>query len=601
MAFTEEIRAIFSGDTTRLDQAVRSASVKMAEESKKMASSFLSPWKSIATTLAGYFTYAGIQELGQKMKELRHQAEQFGTSAQFIEGFQKSVKKLGVDPEQATKSLGRLVVKIGDARAGTESAAEAFSKWGVSLYDSSGNALNTEQLLPIIAERMRKLEDPALRASMAFDLFGKSGIQMIPILSQGAEAVDNWRKKAKLSDSEIQSTIDAANSLKVAGDYAIRFAAKLIDIAASLRLLRKESDGIDFTSVDFLQFRAEKMNEIPGWQHFLSGVTGIGQFAQEARIRELYRKITSGNDPSDTTDAGRAEAQAQLEKNREARAMKYAGEIEKLNLLKEKAAKLDDDLASDQLDPNSERAVRMRDELESLQDEIGSIEKRAGEKLAAAQTLGEKEVTLQERIAQLKREIIGYEDDLAFAGDNLAAQAEVEEKRQKAINELKQKELTLAEKIKTAQDNAQKAQADYIKEMREKMGFTVAQLAGEGSDYDAGAGVRGGMRRRGARRARARYLSNISPEEASARDMAQAIQQLEQQAQMQAADGHFFDAQDSMSRAMSLRGMLPDFARPSENPLAQAAEKMDALTALFEELIKQNGGALPVTIPGAAQ
>jgi len=465
--------------------------------------------------------------------------------------------------------------------------------------------------MPAIAEKMKSLEDPALRAAMAFDLFGKSGIQMVPILEKGAAAVEEWRNKARLTDEDIRATIEAGNALKVAASWAEVLAAKLINAVSALRLLHNEQGGkVDFGSSEFQAFRASyyaqhKMAALAAAG--LTAIPGAGLAASagtEARIRELYSKIVTGNDPEAPSIDGKEGASDRLNKSRQARAEKSRDESQRLDALREKYEKLSTEYGK-LTDKESEGAINAQTEMEAVKADIDDILKKAAEQSQKADELSEKEITANERIAQLKEKILQLDGELATNSFNEVEVSKKKEERARALNELKEKEASLSEKKQKAEQTANEKQAEFERKQQERNAFTLGQLAGEGmDDYDPAAGVRGSRHRKLARRAYNRFLNNLSPDERAARGLAQDIQGAESDADYMTRAGHFSDAQQFRMEADELRrqfkDQFPDWAGADMDPLREQREAVTKAMKAVQDLI-DGKNKIPVSVENAGK
>ena len=77
---------------------------------------------------------------------------------------------------------------VESADAGSD-AAKAMSRVGVSARDASGKIRPTEDVLLDVADAFRAMPDGANKAALATQLFGKRGIDLIPLLNKGRDAL----------------------------------------------------------------------------------------------------------------------------------------------------------------------------------------------------------------------------------------------------------------------------------------------------------------------------------------------------------------------------------------------------------------------------
>jgi hypothetical protein len=123
--------------------------------------------------------------------ELKHAAEQSGTSIDDVE-----------------KGLKRMSVVLTDAAAGSKSAEGALAALGVSALDFQ--MLNTDQSFMLLAQTISEVEDPILRAAFAQDIFGKAGTQLLPLMLEGSKGIQAMRDEAQRLGIVVGT--DAANA-----------------------------------------------------------------------------------------------------------------------------------------------------------------------------------------------------------------------------------------------------------------------------------------------------------------------------------------------------------------------------------------------------
>ena len=103
----------------------------------------------------------------------------------------EELQKLGFAAEQSGSDLAtveKALLKQAKAiEAPTKAAEEAFEALGLSVDELKGKS--PEEQFKIISEAMSGIEDPAEKARLAQDLFGKSGAQLIPLMDEGADGI----------------------------------------------------------------------------------------------------------------------------------------------------------------------------------------------------------------------------------------------------------------------------------------------------------------------------------------------------------------------------------------------------------------------------
>jgi hypothetical protein len=200
----EEIQIGMGLNTSNFSQGMRSMRTVARETISEIKNTFINGFKEMfAPLLAGFAagklfeSVKGIAEWGKQIKLL---AGETGTSTEFIQGLQAASHKLGISAETSADSIGVLSRKIGEARAGSDEAQNAFKKWGIAI-----DGLSNEQVFYNIADAMKATADPAMRNAMAFELMGKASREMAVALPIGADGLKSLIESAsKLSDAEVE-------------------------------------------------------------------------------------------------------------------------------------------------------------------------------------------------------------------------------------------------------------------------------------------------------------------------------------------------------------------------------------------------------------
>ena len=136
---------------------------------------------------------AGLVAMGKRTLDaadaLSKMSQRTGVAVPELAKFQKAANLSDVSMEKVGKSLGLLSKGMVAAKDGTGPAAEAFQKLGINVTDANGKLRSSGDVMIDIAERFKNMPDGAEKAAMAMQLFGKSGMDLIPMLNMGGEAI----------------------------------------------------------------------------------------------------------------------------------------------------------------------------------------------------------------------------------------------------------------------------------------------------------------------------------------------------------------------------------------------------------------------------
>jgi hypothetical protein len=215
---------------------------------------FAASASKVAVSAAGFLNVALFAnqidkaiEFGDEIGKLQ---TKLGTSAEATSELVAVAKQFDIEIGDLSVSLKKMQVAISEGATGSKNMIETFSALGLSAVDL--RKLAPEEQFTRIAGAIASLRDPADRARAATDLFGKSGANLLPLLSQGADGIRKAREEVKqfgnvLNDLEVkklQEADDAIKRLKATWDRFWSSAAVLtVDVAQSLDLINKDGIG----------------------------------------------------------------------------------------------------------------------------------------------------------------------------------------------------------------------------------------------------------------------------------------------------------------------------------------------------------------------
>jgi hypothetical protein len=169
----------------------------------------------IATVTSGALLNMGRQAL-DAAGGLGELASQTGASTKALQAYKFIALENGVTNEQMQKGFAQLTKRLGEAKLGSDKMIEAFGAVGVSGRELA--SLTTDQAMLKIADAMSKIQDPAKRAALEVQLFGKAGQALDPILRQGSAAIAEQTQKLAemgliMDDATIAKADEAADKM----------------------------------------------------------------------------------------------------------------------------------------------------------------------------------------------------------------------------------------------------------------------------------------------------------------------------------------------------------------------------------------------------
>ena len=168
-----------------------------ASEAQGVAQSVGAPFAAVAGAV-GFSLQSAVTGFAQAGDGLDKMSSRLGISAVKLQEWSFAATHAGAAPEDLENALKDLSEKIAEVAGGdTGDAAQLFSALGISVKDASGKIRPASDIFEEVADAIQRNEDPALRTKMAMVLMGDSGRKLIPMLSGGAQGLDDMAKQAR--------------------------------------------------------------------------------------------------------------------------------------------------------------------------------------------------------------------------------------------------------------------------------------------------------------------------------------------------------------------------------------------------------------------
>lgn len=176
------------GAAGRMSSAFSSASATIAKSTALISAGFAA---------SGAAIFALTKHVADSEARFQEMSRTVGVTTETLSALQYAAEQEGVSFETLTTSLTAAQRRISEAADGNKAFADSFKALGVSVRDASGNVQSAEDLLPTIAEHLSKVTDESKRTQLAFDIFGRSGTQLLPVLDKGAKGLEAYTERAK--------------------------------------------------------------------------------------------------------------------------------------------------------------------------------------------------------------------------------------------------------------------------------------------------------------------------------------------------------------------------------------------------------------------
>jgi len=128
--------------------------------------------------------------------------------------------------ERAIRGMNRVIY---DGSRGLKEATDAFEALGVPIQDLFN--MSPEERFSVLVEALSHIPDTGLQAALAMRVFGRAGVQMIPLLQQGAEGMQMMREEAALLGGDLEAS---SRSAEVVTDWFARLKLSVDGLVAAI-------------------------------------------------------------------------------------------------------------------------------------------------------------------------------------------------------------------------------------------------------------------------------------------------------------------------------------------------------------------------------
>lgn len=161
--------------------------------------------KTAATAIVGVLVAGRVAKAIQgTVAEVARAADTFdkmskrvGISTEVLQEYEFVAGLAGTTLGEFEIAIRRLQYSLVEASDGTKEYADEFKKLGIRTKDANGQLKSAEDLLPELADGMRRLKTDTERTAIAQKLLGRGGTSLIPVLMQGTDAIMEQRKEAR--------------------------------------------------------------------------------------------------------------------------------------------------------------------------------------------------------------------------------------------------------------------------------------------------------------------------------------------------------------------------------------------------------------------
>lgn len=168
---------------------LKSAGEKMSSVGKSLSTKLTAPILGATTALVGI-----VKKTAEAGDEIQKMSQRTGLSATALSELKHAAELSGTSLDGIENSVRRMQKSILDLERGLSTQTEAFGMLNLSIEDLQN--LSPEEQFNKITAALADVEDESRKAALAQQIFGRSGTELLPMLSQGADGLEKMRQEA---------------------------------------------------------------------------------------------------------------------------------------------------------------------------------------------------------------------------------------------------------------------------------------------------------------------------------------------------------------------------------------------------------------------
>ena len=127
--------------------------------------------------------------------EIAKMSQRTGLTVQTLSKLKYAADLSDTSLESLQTGIRTMASTLYDAQNGMESASRAFRDLNIDIADMIG--LSPDEQFMKVALAVAAIEDPMMKAAIAQDIFGRGGMELLPMLSGGAEGLNAMMQEAE--------------------------------------------------------------------------------------------------------------------------------------------------------------------------------------------------------------------------------------------------------------------------------------------------------------------------------------------------------------------------------------------------------------------
>ena len=187
---------------------------------------------AMAASIVGSLT-AAIDKAEDFAFSMQKMAQQTGSSVEMFSKLAYSAKLAGVPVDDVKMAMEKLARTSSAAQNGNKEAVAAYAALGISVKDLQGPLKDSGNLMVAASKSLDKFKDSTAKTGLEQKIFGRSGAELAPLLSQIASGFDTASQQATLfgvvvGDKTASQAKQLHESLEQLESVALGFSTRLL-------------------------------------------------------------------------------------------------------------------------------------------------------------------------------------------------------------------------------------------------------------------------------------------------------------------------------------------------------------------------------------
>lgn len=283
-----ELVAKISADSSGFEKAVNQADKQGKTLKDSLSNTFDKIGKLAVAAFSGAAIKKGIDtmialanETAAAGDKIDKQSQVLGLSRKAYQEWDYILSQNGASIDSMSTSMKTMNNLILNAAAGSEEAKDTFAELGLGIHEIEN--LSPEEQFEAIIRAFQKMPAGAEKSALAVKIFGKAGMDLLPLLNQSSDSIDELRQNAEdlgflMSDEAIDASVaygDAMDDMKrtfggiknaIVASFLPKFTSAMKGITSYAGKLKKAYDKKGFAGVWETLVEDFKKIKWPSWK-----------------------------------------------------------------------------------------------------------------------------------------------------------------------------------------------------------------------------------------------------------------------------------------------------------------------------------------------